>query len=142
MAKFSRIKVTYGPTHPLSSKFVKPISSVASLTLQSYVHKHLDRQQLYEGVEMMRKKKMVTKAAKLVLKYAEDLKSQENIDFESEDRIELKKDMLLIYEGCIASQLKLMNKKLFKKAKVEYESNIINLFEDNDENGAEHSDEE
>lgn len=132
----------YEPTHPLTSKFVNPTSSVASLILNAYVYKRLDRQQLDEGLKMMKKKKIVTKAAKLVLKYAEDFQKQEELDFEPEKRVELKKDMLMIYEGCIAGQLKSMNKKLFQKAKEEYERNMLDLFEDDDEDGDEHSDEE
>ncbi|CAO3632884.1 unnamed protein product [Mucor hiemalis] len=132
----------YGPTHPLTSKFVNPTSSVASLILNAYVYKRLDRQQLDEGSKMMKKKKLVTKAAKLVLKYDEDFQKQEELDFEPEKRVELKKDMLMIYEGCIAGQLKSMNMKLFQKAKEEYERNMLNLFEDNDEDGDEHSDKE
>ncbi|KAI8328698.1 hypothetical protein EDC96DRAFT_69864 [Choanephora cucurbitarum] len=106
------------PTHPLHLRTDNKIQEAASLILNIFTYKSIDRASLRQAKSNLSElpESSLTASGKLVKHYVNTLNQQRRFSVEKFEKKELKKDMLSVYEGVLAGAVKRQNTSLTKKA--------------------------
>lgn len=107
----------YAPLHPLHFQSENSIQVAASLLLKMFTKKVYYKKDIDEAIKNIKELKVtkLTAASNLVIKYITDLKSRGELNFNHYNLIEIKKDMLFIYENVLYGAIKNRSKSLVKK---------------------------
>ncbi|CAO3633639.1 unnamed protein product [Mucor hiemalis] len=110
----------YIPCHPVSFSPENNVQRGASLLLKTFTHNILPREEIAEVESRFDTSTKLTISGQLVRKYIAELNSMDQLNINEYDRVQLKKDMLYIYENTLAGAIKHRNKTLELKVEQEY----------------------
>ncbi|KAI7896191.1 uncharacterized protein EV154DRAFT_476559 [Mucor mucedo] len=114
----------YIPNHPISFLVENIVQRGASLLLRAFTYKILPREEIAEVDSRFENSvTKLTESGKLVRKYITELNSKDQLVISEYDRVQLKKDMLYIYENTLAGAIKHRNR--IMALQIEQEYNLV-----------------